>query len=527
MHPGGIMADGAHTSSPAPQAQNYFARHWRGELSLPLSYWGNGFLVSFTTGLLVAAITEGLRDRYEPTRALGSMALLYFTIAVTLTWQVVGVWRSANRYLHRGGSGVWAGLAKCAMILGVLRTLVDFGSHGLPQLIETAKIVAGDPGTGPHLIRVLRDGTEVELAGGITFGVTGELRRVLDATPAIKVIHLNSGGGRVAEARRLRDLIRERGLVTYAASECDSACTIAFVGGTSRYIGPSGRLGFHQGAFPGITPEEMRLQTELDKAALIRAGVDPKFAERAYAIPNSEMWHPTNDELLAAHVITGIAKTNDFAWSGVGAKTAEDFGREFVKIRAFAALQKYEPVTFSKMTTEVADALSRGRTEAEAVTNGRAVLGEAATKYLAIASDKAVFDYTSVMTSELQQLGAKDPDACYYFLVPHVGKPINIAEYVNADTRSRDLDSLADLIETGAAMPQRVPAAADVDASLQTVIGKLQQRFGQDFSIFAKLNDPNVDHRKVCEIVTALYTEVLRQPTSQSIPLLRYMFSQK
>src|SRR5262249_46661886 len=31
-------------------AQNYFARHWRGELSLPLSYWVNGTLGGFIAG---------------------------------------------------------------------------------------------------------------------------------------------------------------------------------------------------------------------------------------------------------------------------------------------------------------------------------------------------------------------------------------------------------------------------------------------------------------------------------------------
>lgn len=44
----------AHETAAKPRRRSYLARHWRGELSLPVSYWVNGCLVS----VLILAIVQ-------------------------------------------------------------------------------------------------------------------------------------------------------------------------------------------------------------------------------------------------------------------------------------------------------------------------------------------------------------------------------------------------------------------------------------------------------------------------------------
>jgi hypothetical protein len=243
-----------------------------------------------------------------------------------VVWQIVGVWRAAGQHRARGGRRFWAIIARIAVVVSALQALGAFVESGVPQIADAVKVLAGDPGR--HEIRLLPSGTELAFAGGISFGVTDEIRQALDAAPRVTILHLNSPGGRVVEARLLHDLIRERGLVTYAAKLCASACTVAFLGGRQRYIASDARLGFHQPASAGDTQDSGRALDDLVREQnhrralddLLRDGVDPAFAERAASTPNAAMWYPTADELLQAHVITGVLRAG--AASG-GAPRAE------------------------------------------------------------------------------------------------------------------------------------------------------------------------------------------------------------
>jgi hypothetical protein len=110
----------AAAQQPAPEAKaNYFIRHWRGELTLPVSYWVNGILTTMVAIFFGAAI-----DQVDMTRkpTLGASVYLLFVafIIVATLWQLVGIWRSADNHKSRGGSGFWAGFAKFAVVIGLL-----------------------------------------------------------------------------------------------------------------------------------------------------------------------------------------------------------------------------------------------------------------------------------------------------------------------------------------------------------------------------------------------------------------------
>ena len=331
---------------------DYLRRHWRGDLSLARSYWINGALLSIALGIVIVVVASITNAEYAPGRTLAVVAAIWIVTVVVLIWQFVGTWRSASRHRSRGGRRLWAITAKVFLVFGVLQFLGQFLSAGLPQLTEHVRILAGDKRMGPHALHVLRDGTELEFVGAITFGLTDEIRATLDANPNIRVIHLNSIGGRIGEARKLRELIRERGLFTYTPVDCVSACTIAFIGGRQRYIGPRARLGFHQASFPGVAQAFLAAQNDADRQALVDAGVDEDFAKRAYATPPQSIWFPTNQELIAAWVITGVAAGSDFAMSGeLNRSTPQDIAQELLKIRAYAAVQKAEPELFNVNTS--------------------------------------------------------------------------------------------------------------------------------------------------------------------------------
>jgi len=287
----------------------YFARHWRGELSLPVSYWLNGFIVtvSLTVFFVIMASSINLKDDYNPAMALsvtiGAWALSLFVYS----WQTVGIWRSANRY--KQSKRFWGTAAQVFVVLGILRTLGDFSAHGAPQIGELVSIYMGDRRVGEHTFKVQQDGQVLEFSGGITFGAARDFALLLDATPSVKLVSLQSKGGRVVEAQRISDIIRSRGLDTYVPNQCASACTLIFLAGRNRLVGTQGGLGFHQSDFPGWSEVNRRSAQEEQRKLLVRAGVSNTFASKALRTPPNEIWFPTAAELINNGVATRIVRS--------------------------------------------------------------------------------------------------------------------------------------------------------------------------------------------------------------------------
>ncbi len=103
-----------------------------------------------------------------------------------------------------------------------------------------------------------------------------------------------------------------------------SACTFVFVAGTERLLLSSGRLGFH--ACRGNTWLD-ECNKEKDIVEFLKSmGIDEKFAEKGQRVPSSDVWYPTTQELLAAHVITGTEIPSRGTSSAV-ADDAEDEGQ--------------------------------------------------------------------------------------------------------------------------------------------------------------------------------------------------------
>jgi hypothetical protein len=292
---------------PKRQSQNYFARHWRGELSLPASYWLNGILGGVAIGALIAGLGIAIarRDDAKPLLWLVALGAIWLCVLVFTTWQAVGVWRSATRY-KRSGKSFWGGAAKTMIVVSVIQTAASFVTVGAPQLAGIFEIVTGDSEVGPHQFHILANGQMLEFSGGITFGVASEMEGFLDAMSGVKTVRLNSVGGRIREAQRMADIIKARALSTFVVRDCLSACTIVFLGGKERYLLSTARLGFHQPAFRGMTTSERRGTIAEEIRRLQRFGLSKAFAERANSATPSGMWYPDKDELLREHVVTKV-----------------------------------------------------------------------------------------------------------------------------------------------------------------------------------------------------------------------------
>jgi hypothetical protein len=131
---------------------------------------------------------------------------------------------------------------------------------------------------------------------------TDAIAKLLDASPSVQIIHMNSQGGRMTEAYRLYTLIKDRHLITYTSGTCASACSIAFLAGRERYLGENGRLGFHSvrfGELSGTVATELNDQV---RERLGANGVPVWFINHALSTAPKDMWYPTKEELLV-HIL--------------------------------------------------------------------------------------------------------------------------------------------------------------------------------------------------------------------------------
>ncbi|MGE0392025.1 MAG: hypothetical protein AB7I25_05040 [Vicinamibacterales bacterium] len=91
---------------------------WRGEFSLPITYWGFAQL----GGLVLAVPQLGLRvlKLNAVADVLDGVALAYSVVVI------VGIWRSAARY---GGHPFWAHLARAATVLPPIIALITLAAQ--------------------------------------------------------------------------------------------------------------------------------------------------------------------------------------------------------------------------------------------------------------------------------------------------------------------------------------------------------------------------------------------------------------
>ncbi len=183
-----------------------------------------------------------------------------------------------------------------------------FYERAVPSIGELWAIYSGDEALDTLAVTLSPDGTALNVEGAYGTGSADTVRRALDQHPSVRRVVLAGPGGRIGTAFEINRMIRNRRLATRVESGCASACTIAFLGGNDRSIAPGGRLGFHQGSFPGLGPNDLYESNRDMRRFLVASGVTPEFAQRVIDTPPDEIWTPTPQELLAGRVVQRVTR---------------------------------------------------------------------------------------------------------------------------------------------------------------------------------------------------------------------------
>jgi hypothetical protein len=524
-----------------PWSGNILAAHWRGDLPLWMSFWVFGIIGNIVIAAIpsVAIAIFGADRGYRPTSIFSASAVIWVGIFAIAVWQAVGVWRSASRAADgRDPSGAetdptaerlrpfWAGLARIAVVIAFARLLGAFSVEGLPQLSELYKIAfQDDPEIPPYTIRLMRDGAEAEIVGGFKYGLTKDFDALANTAHQLKVVHLDSVGGRLGEGEKLFTLIRERGLSTYVSSRCLSACTLAFAGGHERFLLKGATLGFHKGGFPGVSDTEF---DGLQHKVFTAAGFDGRFIQKALSTPHSDLWRPSLEVLLASRVVTGVTDGTVFAASGHGAKfTRETAAASLARATpVFQAIQTRFPAQFSSIIDEYYEAIQKGRTEAETVRTLRGRVRPFIASLIPQADDDVLVDYNRILIDQYSYLYAKNPSACYAYAAGA------------APQANYQADLSSDLLQRRQAVEERVVATAILRpetsrAAVTPLFSKLRKALiargftDADFSLLDSTTVEKSKQAQYCRRRILLLSEVSRLPAPESATLLRKIFASK
>lgn len=213
------------------------------------------------------------------------------------SWQVVGAWRSLSRGIDARAQGhvLLAGRVAVTVVAVVIAT------HAIDRAAWQTAASSPVSRVGPQPLEV-RNGVAY-LTGTIDY----DLLARFEATPAARFseLDLDSAGGQVFAARALARKVKAQGVKTRVSKRCDSACTLIFMAGSHRALGPKGELGFHGYLLQANALQiDVAAQEAIDRAFLRDQGVSASFAARAFATPHAEIWRPDRSVLADAGVLS-------------------------------------------------------------------------------------------------------------------------------------------------------------------------------------------------------------------------------
>jgi hypothetical protein len=515
------------TDLPSTGHTNFFSRFWHGEYSLPFSYW----VVSFLGNLILIAVLGVMAAAFQgtdfnPYSLAGYLVLVWLLLIGWSVFHLVGVWRSATRYRlekrQQNKSAVWGILAQIALILGGINLVAQVLKDGVPQLRETWRVAfENDPSIPDYTIRVMRNGTELEIAGGFKYGLAGDVAKVLQASPQVKVVHLNSIGGRVGEAKKLARLIREKGLDTYTSRQCASACTIAFAAGRQRWIRTAAKLGFHRGSFAG---QEF---SDALRTAMLEVGYERAFVDRAMTYPSDKMWYPSAAELQAAHVVSGVVDNYRFAASGYGIRPGtEDFAGELRKEPLFRAMEQADSGAFIALASQYQRRYLEGVPEGTIIDDIRErTMLPLIRARLPLADSQTLIDYAKLIADQYEALGSVDAKACYAYAAR--GESGKVLELLGADLRQREV-RLSERILAATPTQRATAGKQQLEALYRKVFDKLIKRYDEADLRLLLESDKVRPHQYAayCRIATAMFREIAQLPAAEAVSLLYAMFKE-
>jgi hypothetical protein len=376
---------------------------------------------------------------------------------------------------------------------------------------------------GPYSIHLLADGHEMELAGDMPEGTTAAIKKMLDTHPTINVIHLNSNGGELREGYRLSELIRQRHLTTYTSTICASACTIAFLAGSPRYLAEDAWLGFHSSSNEKsgeISPDGNVAFYDMYHAA----GLPDDFIAQALKTIPSEIWFPSYDELRTAHVVDDVVDSHRFAVSGIAYwKSPAEVDQMLREDDLYAAIFNHDQKAYAQVQSLYLVGARLGHRVNDIDDNAAGVvIDQLLPFYIRKSGDDAILRYQRAYNAKLDYLTEHNPLYCAAINFPELGLPKAGTDVHLPQAIKMEIDEALADVTNSAFEPGR--AADKSGDAYMAKIRFFRHLNGDDPGVFDVIDHPERsrdDPATLCRAVADLYKHILEQPPAEAAMILR------
>jgi ATP-dependent protease ClpP protease subunit/cupin superfamily acireductone dioxygenase involved in methionine salvage len=506
---------------------NLFIRYWKGQVSLPMSYWG----VGITINLLFFVISKGVQIGIESsthTWQLGAYILGLYTFLISaITWHSVGLYRTARKHPLRTGDSGWATIALIMLFIGLVGFFQQMHSAGIPIIKSGFQLIAGADKLPNTEFRILNEGNDIELIGRIDLGSESLLEEQLRLNPNVNRIHLHSNGGRVLAAKRMMKIIRRYNLDTYVKTECASACTLLYLAGKNRLLAEEAKLKFHAPGIGGASSHNIEELGQHMKEAYVGENLPHWFINKVMETPNDEFWEPTSEELLRANVIDKIVDSDLYPMSGLGQEssiTVEALESGLLTVEHMVAMKKHDSEAYQQVIDLNLNGMLAGITKNELSSQvNNLIYSERLPVYLSNASNEALVEYWKSQINHMKELKANYPLACASLTYPEI-VPVE-HRYGNEGTispkvRSQELAALANLIRSFKDEHLNIDETTEKEL-IQEVIANVRKQNEELYKVVVSAGDYVGEPHKLCEASIVLNEAFISFDVDTSGQLLR------
>ena len=503
---------------------SYIKKHWRGELSLAVSFWINVALINIGIRLFEAWLTEA--NPIENPVSASQITITYLFVALVLIypWQIIGLWRSANNHTVKTTKSIWPDVVKVFVVLGILGTIGNI-NISWPIYKDMYQIGFGQDEYGDYIVELTSDNQFIHLKGGLGFGIAKEIEHLVAKNPNVKGIILDSNGGWVYEGRKLSKIILINGLDTYTLKGCYSACGTAFISGNKRYLAKGANLAFHQykskvKSFDSFV--DMPSEQKKDLIIYKRKDISQDFIDKMFKAKHDDLWYPTIDEMLTSGVVHKVVSPSVLKPINYDSFNTSELEDVLKNISAFQTIKKYEPKIYQQIINSMDAQIKNGASVLEIQQGVGKYIQLLAGKALQKTSNKALIMFTSETISVLKNLENIEPILCMKSLFPEQYGSLEMAKYFTSEEMMPMLGALSLVI-----VDSYNPDNATIDiAAAEKLVANIVIQLGDDAGYLDATELQNrEEYSKSCKTAIRFYERILSNTNKDAGNGLRYIFS--
>lgn len=506
---------------------NYFIRHWRGELPLPVSFWGNVVFLNLLITMISRITTFGgfLDGIRWQTAQIVVLSLILFAVIIGV-WQIVGTWRSATSYRAKGGSRVITGIVKLLMAFGVLSLIGNLGIA-----IEDFNLRTENAKNQDFDVYVSENGYELVITGEIGVTISDSVVAQLEQHKAIDTLVLNSHGGDLNETFRIINALysyrndNEQEITTYVDEHCASACSILFISGDTRILAKGAQLGFHQlQSYATADPDTSnieRLQRKVSNYFQLQ-GVSPSFLRDMYQAAPDDMWYPEEELLLTSNVVHHLIERQSMVPTSAptAQPTAAQGAETESQLDVVALIRDISPVHYEELERQLESIPNDGNHKQNVELTISNFVSNLKLESLRRVDDVLLLNVIENETALYNQLAEHAPDLCMQTLYPgEYGYP-DYERVMHYQDDALFAEEITRIFEQG--LRQELPtidyemAYADLEHVLATI--------NQDISALDAFEASNEGYRLHCQSIAHFYAYLVKAlPEARAANLVRYI----